>query len=152
MFVLCRLLALMGCLIPGCRMDPSRTGDADRLADEARWRNRLIVLSAPSSDDADLREQRGRLESVHTQLLERHLLVIELVPDAGVFGSSAINDSDVKTLRARWKIPPHEFQAALVGKDGRVKDRWNDPFNPDDMHALIDTMPMRQQEMRTDDE
>ena len=37
---------------------------------------------------------------------------------------------------------------ALIGKDGRVKDRWTQPFDPGEMTALIDTMPMRQDEMR----
>ena len=36
----------------------------------------------------------------------------------------------------------------LVGKDGRVKRRRDEPMPPEELWAIIDAMPMRQDEMR----
>ncbi len=36
----------------------------------------------------------------------------------------------------------------LVGKDGDEKARWNRVVNPQEIFDLIDSMPMRQSEMR----
>ena len=145
-----RLLTLAACLLPGCRAAPTADDTATQLAEQARWSNRLVVLSAPMTDDDVLLRQRTRLEDIRTELVERHLLVIQLTPTEASFGDTSITDAGVDSLRARWSIPSDRFQAALVGKDGRVKKRWPDAFDPEDMNALIDSMPMRQDEMQTD--
>ena len=76
------------------------------------------------------------------------LALIQLTPSGARFGDTPIGDDGVDALRTRWSIEATTFQAALIGKDGRVKDRWTQPFEPGEMTALIDTMPMRQDEMR----
>ncbi len=59
---------------------------------------------------------------------------------------SVIGDSTV--LRRKLGLPATGFAVALVGKDGGVKEIWRDPVNPDRIFALIDTMPMRRDEVR----
>jgi hypothetical protein len=70
---------------------------------------------------------------------------------------SALADYDVKLvsvigagaiLRRKLGLPATGFAVALVGKDGGVKEIWRDPVSPDRIFALIDTMPMRQEEVR----
>lgn len=143
-----RLLTLTACLLPCCRVAPASDDTGTGMAEQARWTNRLIVLSAPTVDDADLLEQRNRLEAIRDELTERHLVLIQLTPSGARFGDTPIGDDGVDALRTRWSIEATTFQAALIGKDGRVKDRWTQPFEPGEMTALIDTMPMRQDEMR----
>ena len=145
-----RLLTLTACLLPCCRHAPTSDDTTMHMAEQARWKHRLIVLSAPTNDDADLREQHDRLMSMADELIERHLLVIRLTPSTAAFGDMPIDAADVHALRTRWSIGDDRFHAALIGKDGRVKDRWSQPFDPNDMTALIDTMPMRQDEMQSD--
>ena len=119
------------------------------LADEARWVNRLIVLSASERDDSTLHEQQLRLDGMSDELTERHLLIVRLVPGDAQFGTTTLADDDITALRSRWNISTSGFHAALVGKDGKVKDRWEAAFDPSEMNALIDTMPMRQDEMQS---
>ena len=38
--------------------------------------------------------------------------------------------------------------AQTVGKDGTEKERWSEPAPMDEVFRLIDSMPMRQREMR----
>ena len=40
------------------------------------------------------------------------------------------------------------FRVVLIGKDGGVKLRQEEPISVADLFALIDSMPMRKQEMR----
>ncbi len=40
------------------------------------------------------------------------------------------------------------FQVLLIGKDGGIKMRSATPVAAEDILSLIDSMPMRQQEMR----
>ena len=143
-----RLITLAACLFPGCRAGQMPESPGTGLADEARWVNRLIVLSASERDDAILHEQQLRLDGMSDELAERHLLVVRLVPGDAQFGTTTLADDDITPLRSRWNISTPSFHAALVGKDGKVKDRWATAFDPGEMNALIDSMPMRQDEMQ----
>lgn len=39
-----------------------------------------------------------------------------------------------------------KFSAVLVGLDGTEKKRWTGPVDPRELFAIVDEMPMRQQE------
>lgn len=45
-------------------------------------------------------------------------------------------------------VPGGRFAAVLIGKDGGVKDRFDQPVEPADLHARIDAMPMHRRELR----
>ena len=53
-----------------------------------------------------------------------------------------------RDLRRRFEPNRLGLTVVLVGKDGLEKGRWNRPVDVDEIFALIDTMPMRQREMR----
>ena len=44
-------------------------------------------------------------------------------------------------------MQPGEFRAILVGKDGTVKLNRRSVVSDEDLFSLIDSMPMRRQEM-----
>lgn len=50
-------------------------------------------------------------------------------------------------LRAGFRVRAEEFCVVLVGKDGGVKLREAAPVEADRVFALVDSMPMRQREM-----
>ena len=52
-------------------------------------------------------------------------------------------------LRSSLKIGENANIAILIGKDGTEKKRWDKPPTPDEVFKLIDSMPMRQQEMQS---
>ncbi len=54
----------------------------------------------------------------------------------------------VAAFRTAYDIPHDRYQALLIGLDGGVKARWDAPPSPEEVFALIDRMPMRQQELR----
>ena len=51
-------------------------------------------------------------------------------------------------LRRALGVAGRGFAVVLVGKDGTVKEVWHAPVAPKAIFALIDAMPMRQEEMQ----
>ena len=97
-----------------------------------RWEYRPIIVFAEDGDPR-LAAQLDLLHAAKAQLIDRDNLI---VVDPG--GNSA--------LAQRFR--PDGFTIILVGLDGGEKFRSTDVVDPRTLNALIDTMPMRQQELR----
>ena len=97
-----------------------------------RWEYRPIIVFAEDGDPR-LAAQLDLLRAAKAQLIDRDNLI---VVDPG--GDSA--------LAQRFR--PDGFTVILVGLDGGEKFRSTDVVDPRALNALIDTMPMRQQELR----
>jgi hypothetical protein len=50
-------------------------------------------------------------------------------------------------MKRQFNVGEGEFSIFLIGKDGTVKLRSNDPVATSEIFSLIDAMPMRQEEM-----
>ena len=88
-----------------------------------RWRQRVLVISAPSPTDPRLTAMRRDLKESSCSLKERDLVVLERLGAPG-------------------------FLVRLLGKDGGEKLRRETPVPVDEILALIDAMPMRREERR----
>ncbi|MEM7743642.1 MAG: DUF4174 domain-containing protein [Pseudomonadota bacterium] len=98
-----------------------------------RWEYRPIVIFA-DEDDPRLEEQLDLLEAAEPELIDRDNLVV-------------LDTAPASPLRDRFS--PGEFTVILVGLDGGEKFRRDGLVRPGELNALIDTMPMRRNEMRT---
>ena len=99
-----------------------------------RWNNRLLLVFAPSPNDALILEQLAELEAARSGLIERDLLVLtDTDPGRG---------SDL-----RYELEIEGFHVLLFGKDGGVKIRSRTPVRTEALFATIDAMPMRQREI-----
>jgi hypothetical protein len=118
-----------------------------RPLDALRWEKRVIVMLADGGDDPALAEQEARLRAAAADLAERDVV---LVTARGPVVSVDGNTDEAPTadeLRDAYADSTSGFQVVLVGKDGAVKLRSAEPVAAGDLFALIDTMPMRRQEM-----
>ena len=105
------------------------------LAAAARSPHRLIVVvSGP--DDRRAAVQRAALDRDASALRERDVLVQSLTPETAR-----------RERRELGVEPGATFEVLLVGKDGGVKLRRDQPVVVSELTALIDTMPMRRAEM-----
>lgn len=105
---------------------PTYAADTTSLAPDLspyQWKNRVLVIAAPHHTDTQYREQAASLISVYRGLLERDLIVLTR------FGGAA-------------------FTITLVGKDGGVKLKRDKVLSSAELFSVIDTMPMRRDEMR----
>ena len=97
--------------------------------------SRPVVILSDSRDDPRVAKQISALDHTRPDLDNRNIKVLtEAQP-----GSK---------LRQSLGVAEHGFAVVLVGKDGSVKKVWRDPVDPKSIFTVIDSMPMRQNEMR----
>jgi len=121
------------------------TASAQGELDALRWKNRILVLFAPTSDDPHFARQSRTLLADREALAERDLVVLGVVGDRveTLFGDPKA-DHTASVLRRRFgRAAGSPFEAILIGKDGGVKWRSGAPFEMDALNAVIDAMPMR---------
>jgi len=121
---------------------------ADLDLDALRCKNRVLVLFSPSESDASFQLQKQGLASSAQGVLERDLMVLEIVEQGqSRAGNHLLSEKSVQDIRKRLGVVGGSFQVLLIGKDGGVKLRSSEPVSMKDLFGLIDSMPMRQQEM-----
>lgn len=111
-------------------MLPTAVTDLDAF----RWKNRPVLLFAPSPDDPAYVEQSASFIAAAEGLLERDIVVL-----------SDTEPREDGALRRRFDV--QGFEVLLVGKDGGVKLRKQTPISAEELFAEIDSMPMRRREM-----
>jgi hypothetical protein len=116
---------------------------------EYQWKNRLLMVFAPSAQDARYQKLAEELESQMHQVIDRDLLVFHVF-DIGQsrVNQTGISEPAVKGLQKHFSITSRQFTVVLVGKDGGEKLRRESAVDLDGVFSLIDSMPMRQREIR----
>lgn len=114
-----------------------------------QWKNRLLFIFSPSRDHPLFHTLHQSLLSQEAEVKDRDLIIFEIL-DSGPSNMNK-NDLDPQTaqlLREKFDISTGKFTVILVGKDGGVKLKRQTQTQLGDIFALIDSMPMRQDEMR----
>ncbi|MCQ8240165.1 DUF4174 domain-containing protein [Rhizosaccharibacter radicis] len=106
---------------------------------EAIGRQRVLLVFVPSAGDPRLAAQRTALDRAAAEARARDLVLVA-VPEGS---------SDAEKLRRRFDVG-RGFAVVLVGKDGTAKLRSERPVPVSTLFGLIDSMPMRRQEMTRD--
>ncbi len=142
-----RLLA--SCFLALLAVTASSGDDAAfRLAD-LQWKHRVLLVFSPSEGNASFVRQYNEWKRTMDGMAERDLIWVPLI--AGQPSSAAgraISPDAQQLLRRQLRVEPGEFAVMLVGRDGGVKLRKQQPVDAMSLFALIDSMPMRRQEMR----
>jgi hypothetical protein len=124
-----------------------RTGTID--LEEYKWKNRLLVVFSPSEDYARYRDLRKQLQDQESAIVDRDLLVFHILERGESWlGDISIDRQSAALLRDRFSAKPGQYTVVLIGKDGGEKLRRGDEVNIAEIFSLIDSMPMRQREMR----
>ena len=100
-----------------------------------KWKNRVLVLLAPSDHDPRLGEQQASATAAAAGFSERDLIVVAEIGTEG-------------PLHRMCGTRVGDFQVVLVGKDGRSTLQWSKPVSSEVLFSVIDKMPMRRDEMR----
>ncbi len=98
-------------------------------------RRLVVVVGEPS--DPHVTQQHLALKHDAAALRERDVVVQNIEPEVARHKRPELG-----------VVPETAFEVLLVGKDGQVKLRRDRPVAVSEITALIDTMPMRQHEMR----
>lgn len=114
-----------------------------------QWKQRPLLLFAPSSSHAALWVQLEAIEQDSSAFRERDmLLIVVLEKGRSRAGNQMLADADAAALRKDYDVKAGDFALRLVGKDGTVKRATSDPVPVATLYEQIDGMPMRQREMR----
>jgi hypothetical protein len=112
--------------------------------------DRRVLLAFAAVEGPALQQQRDLLAAARPEFEERDMVVLAVIGGDRVealLGSA--KGASAAALRERFGVPATEaFAAVLVGKDGGEKWRAARPAEPGELFALIDTMPMRRNEMQ----
>ncbi|XP_059944133.1 sushi repeat-containing protein SRPX isoform X1 [Mesoplodon densirostris] len=124
---------------------------AAALLDQFYEKRRLLIVSTPTARNLLYRLQLGMLQQAQCGLDLRHITVVELV---GVFptligriGAKIMPPALALQLRLLLRIPLYSFSMVLVDKHGMDKERYVSLVTPVALFNLIDTFPLRKEEM-----
>ena len=112
--------------------------------EEYFWKNRVIVTFSPSKNNTD---RSLFLNSIHENLCEfnsRNIIHIDLL-----FNEKNHEIEKFGGFFENLSLFPSEFRLILIGKDGGIKLNSR-KTSLEKIFSLIDTMPMRQEEMLND--
>ena len=115
---------------------------------EMRDRARPVLIFAPTPDDPQLQIQLRTFEKHAPGLAERDITVVALPYRSPSPTPATMTDDEADAARRRFHVTPADFVVILIGKDGGEKLRSVKPISFEKLAETIDTMPMRQEEMR----
>ncbi len=121
------------------------SADTLKDIDALTWSNRLILIYSEPGQTRGLIEQ---MQDAKTEIDDRH--IIWFIIDGQMLNTNYPGDSSqslAQDLIRDWFPRDAKPQVVLIGKDGYEKLR-EDRLDLGIIFGLIDTMPMRQQEMR----
>ena len=98
------------------------------------WKNRIILTFAKDEDQSDLIRLKAEMKENDCEILNRDLLHFHFSNDGKTGNHITTNDKS--------------FRILLIGKDGGIKYESNRSVSLIHLFELIDSMPMRQDEMQ----
>ena len=114
-----------------------------------QWEKRLLFLFAPNRSHPFFDALQKPLADQQAEVIDRDLLIFAILESGPSKMDDKILDIHAATLlRNKFKVPRGGFNVILIGKDGGIKLSRRDQIQLEEIFALIDSMPMRQREMR----
>ena len=113
-----------------------------------RWEKRIIVVVSDSMSDELIKEQIELLNQFPEEFEDRDLILIEVYNDRSQIQGKRSTSTEHSSLISKFSTNG-DFSLCLIGKDGGTKLRSEEVVNPLEIFQLIDSMPMRQREMRS---
>jgi hypothetical protein len=114
-----------------------------------RWKNRLLLIFSPTRSNPNFATFNQDLMRRSLEVDDRDLIVFRILEEGpSQRGKKPLAPEDAENLRRRFGARPGVFTVILIGKDGGVKMVREDHAELQEIFDLIDSMPMRQREMR----
>jgi len=109
---------------------------------------RPLLIFSPSAGDPRLLEQLKILRAQAGDAAERDLVAIAIPEGGDAPSEDKFSEAEANRARRRFHIGAGEFLVVLVGKDGGEKLRSPKPIPFEKLRSVIDSMPMRREEMK----
>lgn len=113
-----------------------------------RWKNRILLIFSPTDTDTGFEAFNQSLAKELSELKLRDMIVLQAFENAtSLIEDKPLSLEDAEILRDRFHVRSDRFTVILIGKDGGVKMVREERVELQEFFDLIDSMPMRQQEM-----
>lgn len=117
--------------------------------DSYQWKNRLVVVFTDTLTNNRYRKQLELFKERTIEFKDRKLQLIVALPGKyrEIFPETSgwIQDPNLYKYR---RLASEEFEVVLIGLDGGVKKRQSYVLSPEMLFDKIDSMPMRQAEIK----
>jgi hypothetical protein len=112
------------------------------------WQKRVVLVFAPDQENENYLKQMRVFGEVKDAMSERDIAQWDIIDSTRVVKEGAILPH-VGTPRfyRHFNVSMPDFTVILLGKDGDEKLRKQSVVTSDTLFSLIDSMPMRKQEM-----
>ena len=114
-----------------------------------QWKNRLFFIFAEDGSHPLFKDLQNQIIAQKAEVDDRDLIVFE-VPAQGParMNSMPLDRKKADSIRNHFAVSDDAFSLILVGKDGSIKLQRNERVDLTDVFGLIDSMPMRQREIK----
>jgi Domain of unknown function (DUF4174) len=110
---------------------------------------RALLVFSPTASDPRLRRQGSILDADADDMMDRFVMLTPILPGRNGYQPPLdapyvmLSAAEMKAMRQRFHIPANRFSVFLLGEDGTVALRSEQPVDAARLNALIDSMPMR---------
>lgn len=124
----------------------------DLNIEDFQWKKRLLLIFSPHRADPLFKSLANEISSRPGDAEDRDLVIFEILEsEDSKMSSGKLEPQKSASIRERFEIPNNTFTVILLGKDGGIKLKRSDHVRLEEIFRLIDSMPMRQDEMRQKD-
>ncbi|WP_419212334.1 DUF4174 domain-containing protein [Maribacter sp. X9] len=108
------------------------------------WKNRIIILSDTDTEFKDAKTALKTTTKYKRELEDRDIILF--LQHNGKLYNTKIQLTNIEPSK---KVPDNFTGYLLIGKDGGIKSKEPYPIKPEGIFNLIDSMPMRRAEMKS---
>jgi len=112
-----------------------------------QWEDRLVLIIAEEKNEK-FQQQLTELQKDQQGLKERKLVIYQILPTKYSTGFEEENWKNSTELYKKYKTGKSDFRVVLIGLDGGDKLTQTEILSAEKLFRTIDSMPMRQSEMR----
>tara|TARA_R110002020_G_scaffold343246_2_gene557547 strand:+ start:253 stop:633 length:381 start_codon:yes stop_codon:yes gene_type:complete len=112
-----------------------------------QWKDRLILIVAEQKNEK-FQQQLTELQKHQQGLNERKLVIYQILPEKYTTGFEEENWKISSDLYSTYKALKSDFRVILIGLDGGEKLKQTEVLSAEKLFNTIDSMPMRQSEIR----
>ena len=125
----------------------SRFYAQSQVLSSRQWKNRVLLVMSENPNDPLVKQQISLFSQDAEELKERKLLLLQVFPEFYLMGGDSAIRRTSTEVYFDYKSAKKSFELILIGLDGDEKLRRTELMRPEDLYALIDSMPMRRSEM-----
>jgi len=113
-----------------------------------QWQDRLVLIIAEDENNEKFQLQIIQLQNQKPGLKERKVIIYQILPVRYNIGFQKKSWENSAELYKKYKQKNNDFQVILIGLDGGKKLEQTKLLSTNKLFNTIDSMPMRQNEMR----